>query len=299
MAKIDLNRIVVFVRVVEQGSFTAAAASLHLPVSSVSRSVANLEGELGVRLLHRTTRKLSLSDAGQHFFTRMQAVLGEAEEASLAVAGFASNPRGVVRITAPFGIDVLPAIVAKLSARYPAITIDLALTDRVVDLVGEGIDLAIRGGQLEDSSLVARKIAPSDLALYAAPAYLQRRGKPRNVADLARHDCLRYRGRGGHLPFRLSGPRGIEHVEVTGSVVCDNMMFLRDLVLAGAGLALLPQQAAARDLAAGLLVRVLPRHSVVGAGLFVVWASHKLVPARVAVVRELLTEELRKHASGS
>jgi DNA-binding transcriptional LysR family regulator len=296
MARIDLNRIAVFVRVVEQGSFTGAAASLHLPVSSVSRSVTHLESELGVRLLHRTTRKLILTDAGQHFFARMQAVLGEAEEASLAVAGFAGNPRGVVRITAPFGVVGLPEIVGKVTERYPALVIDLSLTDRVVDLVGEGIDLAIRGGRLEDSSLVARKIAPSDLGIYASPAYLKRRGKPRNVADLARHECLRYRGRTGLLPFRLDGPRGVEQVEVTGSVVCDNMLFLRALVLAGAGLALLPEQTAAQDLEAGRLVRVLPRHSVLGAGFYVLWASHKLVPARVAVVRELLIQELAKLA---
>jgi DNA-binding transcriptional LysR family regulator len=296
MAKIDLNRIAVFVRVVEQGSFTAAAASLHLPVSSISRSVTNLEAELGVRLLHRTTRKLTLTDGGQHFFERMQAVLSEAEQASLAVAGFAGSPRGVVRITAPFGVTGLPEIVAKATARYPDVVIDLSLTDRVVDLVGEGIDLAIRAGRLEDSSLVARKIAPSDLGIYASPAYLKRRGTPRKVADLTRHECLRHRGRAGMLPFRLDGPRGVEQVEVTGAVVCDNMLFMRALVLAGVGLALLPQQIAIADLEAGRLVRVLPRHSVLGAGFYVVWASHKLVPARVAVVRELLIDELVKLA---
>jgi DNA-binding transcriptional LysR family regulator len=292
MTKIDLNRTATFVRVAEQGSFTTAAASLNQPISSVSRAVAKLEAELGVRLLHRTTRKLSLTDAGRHFFARVQAGLSEIEEASLAVAGFGSSPHGVVRITAPFGLAELPAIVAKLTARYPGLVIDLALTDRVVDLVGEGVDLAIRAGRLEDSSLMARKLANSELGIYAAPAYLQRRGKPRNVADLARHDCLRYRGQSGQLPFRVQGPRGIEQVEVTGSVVCDNMMFLRDLVLAGVGLALLPEQAVAEDLEAGRLVRVLPRHGVVGAAVYLVWASHKLVPARVAVVRELLTEAL-------
>jgi DNA-binding transcriptional LysR family regulator len=294
MTKIDLRRMAMFVRVAEQGSFTAAAASLDQPISSLSRAVAKLEAELGVRLLHRTTRKLSLTDAGQQLFARVQAALTEIEEASLAAAGFASSPRGVVRITAPFGLSELPSILAKLTARYPGLVIDLGLTDRVVDLVGEGIDLAIRAGQLEDSSLMARKLAASELGIYAAPDYLQRRGKPRNVADLVRHECLRYRGHSGQLPFRLLGPRGIEQVEVTGSVVCDNMMFLRDLVVAGIGLALLPEQTVAEDLAAGRLVRLLPRHSVVGAAVYLVWASHKLVPARVAVVRELLTEELLK-----
>ncbi len=140
MTTIDLDRIATFVRVVEAGSFTAAARKLRVPVSSVSRAIANLEWELGVRLLHRTTRRLSLTDGGQHFFQRMQTVISETEEATRAVTGLAGEPRGLVRITAPpeVGARAFPRIVATLLRRYPGLVIDLKLTNRVVDLVADG-----------------------------------------------------------------------------------------------------------------------------------------------------------------
>jgi DNA-binding transcriptional LysR family regulator len=202
VATIDLNRIAIFVRVVEAASFTAAAAALGVPTSSASRAVARLEAELGVRLLNRTTRKLSLTDEGRPFFQRMQAVIAETEEATQQAAGFAREPRGPVRVTAPLdlGLQVLPAIVRRIIERYPGIVVELVLTSRRVDLVEEDIDLAIRGGHLPDSSLVARKITATDLGIFAAPSYLQRRGRPRAFADLARHDCLSTGDGGGSWP---------------------------------------------------------------------------------------------------
>jgi DNA-binding transcriptional LysR family regulator len=294
MPRIDLNRVATFVRVGETGSFTAAARSLRLPTSSISRAVANLEGELGVRLINRSTRKLSLTDAGDQFFQRMQAILGEADEATEAVSGFSREPRGVVRLTAPvdLGLHVLPPLVAGLTARHPGLVMELVLTSRRMDLIDEGIDLALRGGRLEESSLVARKIMDSGLGVFASPAYLARRDPPRTVADLARHPCLRYGGRGGDRPWRLTGPRGEEAVAVSGPVVCDDMLFLREMVLAGVGLALLPIGNVAADVAAKRLVRVLPRHSLGGAGLYLLWPSRRLVPARVAAVRDFLIDAL-------
>ena len=297
MSRIDLNRVATFVRVAESGSFTTAARSLRLPTSSVSRAVANLEEELGSRLINRSTRKLSLTDAGEQYFQRMQAVLGEAHEATEAIAGFARDPRGVVRLTAPvdLGLHVLPRIVAKLTERHPGLVIELVLTSRRVDLIEEGIDLALRGGRLEESSLVARKIIDSGLGIFASPAYLARRDPPKTLADLARHPCLRYGGgRGGDRPWRLTGPRGDETVAVTGPVVCDDMMFLREMALAGVGLALLPIDNVRPDVATKGLVRVLPRYSLGGAGLYLLWPSRRLVPARVAAVRDFLAEELAK-----
>lgn len=294
MATVDLNRIGTFVRVVEAGSFTAAAKQLGVPLSSVSRAVGHLESELGVRLLHRTTRKLHLSDAGQHFFQRMQTVIAATEEATQAVTGFASEPRGVVRITAPPGLggDRFPDLMAKLFRRHPGIVLELKLTNRVVDLVGEGIDLAIRSGFLEDSSLVARKLTDSSLGIFASPAYLARRGQPRKPSDLVHHDCLSYGAREAKIAWRLSGPRGEQSVAVTGPLVCDDMVFLRECALAGVGLALIPVEIAISSLNSGRLVRVLPRHGVVGGGVYLVWPSQKLVPARVVAVREMLIEEL-------
>lgn len=294
MATIDLNRIGVFVKVVEEESFTAAARALGIPTSSASRAVSRLEEELGVRLLNRTTRKLHLTDGGQHFFQRMQAVIAEAEEATQAAVGFAAEPRGAVRLTAPvdLGLQQLPAIVKKIVERHPGLTIELLLTSRRVDLLEEGIDLALRGGRLEDSALVARRIVSSELGIHAAPDYLRRRGRPRALADLPRHDCLTYGGRRGKFPWRLTGPRGEETVSVSGPVVCDDMLFLREMALQGVGLALLPVQSVAADVKAGRLVRVLPRYAITGGGLYLVWPSRTLIPPRVVAVRELLAEEL-------
>jgi DNA-binding transcriptional LysR family regulator len=297
MAKIDLNRIGTFVRVVEAGTFTKAAKQLGVPISSVSRAVAALEREVGARLLHRTTRKLSLTDGGQHFFQRMQAVVTETEEAALAVAGFAADPRGLVRITAPHdlgGGHRFPDVVAKLVRRHPGLVLELKLTNNFVDLIGEGIDLAIRAGALVDSSLVARKVSDSELCIFGSPEYLSRRGTPKRPADLAQHDCLTYGGRDGKLPWRLSGPGGRQTIDVSGPVICNDMVFLRDAVLSGVGLCLVPSEIVTHDVKAGRIVRVLPKYGTPGGGVYVVWPSQKLVPARVVAVREMLIEELTK-----
>jgi DNA-binding transcriptional LysR family regulator len=294
---IDLNRISVFVRVVEAGSFTAGARRMGMTVSSASRAVAQLEGELGVGLLQRTTRRLNLTDAGEHYFRRMQAVITEAEEASLAAQGFARDPRGTVRITAPHdlgGGKRFPDIVAAVARRHPGIVLELKLTNRFVDLVGEGIDLAIRAGVLSDSALMARKVAESDLGVFGAPAYLERRGQPRRPSDLVHHDCLSYGGRDGRLPWRLSGPGGEQTIATSGPVVCDDMIFLRDAAIAGIGLALIPVDIARIAVSAGRLTRVLPRYGHQGGGVYLVWPSQKLVPARVVAVREMLANELEE-----
>jgi DNA-binding transcriptional LysR family regulator len=294
MAEVDLRRTSIFVRVVEAGTFSAAATALRLPTSSVSRSVAGLEEELGVRLLHRTSRKLTLTDAGHTYFGRMQAVLAEANEATQEVINFGGDPHGLVRLTAPvdLGVLFLPPMIATLSARHPRLAIELSLTSRRVDLVEEGFDLAIRGAILEDSSLVARKVKATDLGVFAAPAYIERRGRPRTVADVAGHDCVVYRTRGGKVPWRLTGPRGVETADASGPVAADDMLFVRELVLQGAGLALLPEGIVAAEVADGRLVRVLPKHAMSGGALYLVWPSRRLLPARVALVRDFLADAL-------
>jgi DNA-binding transcriptional LysR family regulator len=298
MPGIDLNHAAAFVRVVEAGSFTLAAKRLEQPASAVSRAVANLETELGVRLLHRTTRKLSLTDAGDAFFHRMQRVVAESDEAARAASGLAKEARGRVRLTAPPGLggEQFPKIIAKISALHPDLVIELVLTNRMVDLVGEGIDLAVRNGLLKDSSLVARKVAASELGIFGAPAYLERRGRLRNPADLCERDCLRYGGREGILPWRLSGPAGEETFEVSGPLVCDDMIFLRSAAVAGLGLTLLPLGLAAAEVRRGELTRVLPRYGMRGGGTYLVWPSHQHMPAPVRTVRDLLLEELARLA---
>jgi DNA-binding transcriptional LysR family regulator len=296
VATIDLNHVATFVRVVEAGSFTKAAKALGVPLSKVSRAVARLEDELGVRLLHRTTRRIQLSDPGRHFFERMQTVITETEAATSAVTGFAKEVRGLVRITAPIGLaaDHLPQIVGKILKRYPGIAIELRMTNRFVDLVAEGYDLAVRGGVLNDSSLIVRKVADSELGIFASPAYVKRHGELRKPSDLLGRDCLSYGSREAKLPWRLRGPRGEQSVNVTSPVVCDDMLFLRECAAAGLGLALIPLETAAPAVAERRLVRVLPQYGVVGGAIHLVWPSQRLVPARVVAVRELLAEELAR-----
>lgn len=294
-AKIDLNRVATFVRVIQTGSFTHAARQLGLPISSVSRTVARLEEDLGVRLLHRTTRRLALTDGGREYFARMQTVLAEAEAATREVTGLARSPAGLVRVTAPDAqLLGLPALLASITQRHPGLQIDLTLTARRIDLIEEGIDLAIRGGHLEDSTLVAHRLGTSEFGVVAAPAYLARHGTPRTLAELARHDCIRLRTRAGIMPWRFTTASGPKEVTITGALSSDDIGFVHQAALGGAGLAYLPLETLAADLRAERLVRVLPRQSLLTGSLSVVWPSQRLLPARVMLVRDLLVTELSR-----
>jgi len=291
---VDLNRITVFVRVVEAGSFTGAAAVLGLRKSSASRSVAALEADLGIRLLQRTTRKLSLTDAGRAFYDRARDALAGLDEARNAVSSLGAAPRGLVRITAPVDLAAdLAAVTTVFLRAHPDVRVETLLTARYVDLVKEGFDLAIRAGSLADSSLLARKLGESEFGLFASPAYLDAAGRPRRLADLARHECVLYRAGSATARWRLSGPRGDEEVSVRGRVDTDELAFVRAMVLAGFGIALLPVSTMIRPLvASGVLERVLPRYALRGAVVHIVWPSRRFEPAAVALFREALAEAL-------
>jgi DNA-binding transcriptional LysR family regulator len=295
MATIDLNLAVTFVKVVEASSFTAAAQALGAPTSSVSRAVARLEASLGVRLLQRTTRRLSLTLAGEHYFQQVRSAIAGIDAANSAVADMGQSPRGKIRISAAgdFGQGALSAIIARFVARYPQVEIEVVITGRRVNLVDEGFDLALRAGTLEDSTLVAHKIIKTDLGIYAAASYLQRRGHPKRLSDLTGHSCVLYRQSTGLFPWRLSGPRGPEQVTVSGPVVADDMMFACGLVRAGVGLGLLPDLAAEPDEAGIPLVRVLPSYAVRSGALYVVTPPLKHLPARVSLFRDHLIGELK------
>jgi DNA-binding transcriptional LysR family regulator len=290
----DLNRVGVFVRVVESGSFTAAARSLALPTSSVSRAVARLEEELGVRLLQRTTRSLNLTDAGRQYHDGVRGALGALEDAAAMASEASREPHGTVRVTAPadFATPFFMDIVARFLGRFPRVNVDAYLTNRRVHLVEEGIDLAIRAGTLDDSSLVARRVAQSRMCLYAAPAYVERRGRPRTVAQLARHDCVLFRASTGIVPWRLTGPRGVEEITVSGRITVDAMTAAREAVAAGLGIGLIPEMGLPGSLGSQGLVRVLPRHALEGAALHVVWPSSRFLPRPVALFRDHLVAEL-------
>jgi DNA-binding transcriptional LysR family regulator len=299
--EVDLNLVHIFARVVELGSFTAAAAALGVPKSSVSRALVRLEESLGVRLLQRTTRRLGLTQAGERYLAEVRAPLARVAEASDEIAEMGKEPRGLVRVSLapPMGERMLTDLFVAFSRLHPQIRVELVVASRRVNLIEEGIDLALRAGKLDDSSLVARKLAVAELGLYAAPSYLERRGAPRRFSELAVHACVLHKTGSGLLPWRLSGPRGVEHVEVTGPIVADDLDTVRLLTVGGLGVALMPDVAVRTDVERGTLVRVLPAYALRGAAVHLVSVPLRHVPVRVKLLRDFLIAEIPKRLAGT
>jgi DNA-binding transcriptional LysR family regulator len=295
MSQVDLNHVTAFVRVVEDASFTAAAKSLGVPKSTVSRAVSKLEEELDVRLLHRTTRKLSLTEAGQAFYDRVRQAIGGIEDAISAAHEAGKTPRGTVRVTAPvdLGTLLLADVVARFVRKYPQIRVELTLTSRVVDLVEEGFDLALRAARLDDSTLIARKLGSSSMGVFASPHYLERKKRPESPADLDAHECILFRAKNGRATWSLTGPAGVEEIEVRGAITADDVLFVQRAILAGAGLGLLPIFLARTCPERDSLVRVLPNFAVRGALVQLVTPSVRNEPARVALFRDFLVASIR------
>lgn len=294
----DLNLVTAFVSVVEQQSFTSAAKALGLPKSSVSRRVTELEEELGVQLLHRTTRKLALTEAGRSYYEQAEKALTELQAAAESATGMDTEARGIVRVTAPVDIGVLGIadIVAEFVREYPDIHVDLSLSSKVVDLVDDGFDIGIRAGKSRDASLVSRRIGTAALGLYASADYLASRGRPRSLADLAEHDCVLFRGKHGKALWRLEGPGGeLSSVEVRGRVNVDEMLFVRQAVGVGLGIGLLPTIVIAtcnRVRTLEPVERILPEFGVGGSDVAVVTPSGPKRPRRVTLLRDFLVQRL-------
>ncbi|MBX3210215.1 MAG: LysR family transcriptional regulator [Labilithrix sp.] len=296
----DLNHVSAFVRVVQEGSFTAAARVLGLPKSSVSRSIAQLEQDLGVRLLHRTTRKLHLTEAGTSFHDRVSRALSDIDEATSAASDLQRELRGSIRVSAPLdlGVWAVAPIVARFVRRHPTVNIEVRLASRIVDLVAEGFDLAVRAGRLRDESLIARRVGSIDLGLYASSRYLARRGVPEAIDQLEGHDGILFRAESGLMKWKLTSSAGVEEsFEPRGGIAADDISFLKKAALAGGGIALLPSFLVAREEEAGKLVRVLPDWRSAGDGLHVVYPSARYVPQRVVAFRDYLVQELGKLTS--
>lgn len=290
----DWNEVAVFARVVEAGSFTRAAEQLGVPKSTVSRRVSRLEQALGVRLLQRTTRRLSLTDAGAAYHERITRALAELEEANAFVADLEGAPRGSLRLTAPPDLaQLLGGLIAGFQTAYPDIRVDATMTARMVDLVGEGFDVALRAGRLRDSSLVARKVGELVSVVVASPAYLEGRKRPAQVADLARQDCLLFRAKDHRDTWALVRDDGTEaEVRVSGRLVTDDYGFLRSATLGGAGVSLLPWYHARRPLADGRLVRLLSRWAWHGAALYLVTPTGRHVPRKVTAFKDYVLDQV-------
>ena len=292
MSDLDLNDVAAFVRVVENSGFAKAARELGVPTSTVSRAVARLEEAVGVRLLHRTTRNLSVTGEGQAFHQRVAPLVASLRDATRTLGAGGKEPEGMLRVTAPndIGSAFLSEEVVRFCERYPLLRVELLLTNRKLNLVSEGIDLAVRAGRLESSSLVARKIGTLHVELYAAPIYAERHRLPTTLAELARHQIVGFGARDGRVSWQLEGPRGQETLELNCRVACDDFGFVRAAAVAGGGIGLLPRVISTSDVATGRLVRVLPEYSQKGASLHVVYPSARQVPTKVSLFRDFLAK---------
>jgi DNA-binding transcriptional LysR family regulator len=257
----EQSDIAVFVRVVELGSFTKAADALEISKAAVSKYVNRLEQRLDARLLHRTTRRLALTEAGQALYGRSAAALAELAEAEHDVAQLTGKPRGMLRVTAPtyFGVTMLAPHIQAFRAKYPEVTLDLDLSDRLVDIVKERFDLAIRISMMQDSSLVATRLAPCPMVLVGSPAYFRRHGKPATPAGLATHEGLGYSivRRPNEWKFRAGKGRWVT-ITMPSTIRCNNDFALKQFTLDGLGLALFPRFFVAKELENGKLMQAIP-----------------------------------------
>jgi DNA-binding transcriptional LysR family regulator len=289
----SLDDLSVFVAVARAASVSGAATKLRLPKSSVSRALARLEAALNRQLVHRTTRQLRLSEAGEALLARAEALVTSLEE-TLALAPDTETPSGLLRITCTidFGATVMAELVARFVARYPAVQVEVHLSNSIVDLVGAGFDLGVRfstKSRLRDSTLVARRVGQLYTRLVAAPSYLARRGVPRTPEDLRAHEWVTYLGVESLV---LGTGRKKQRIATRGRIRCDDMFFARAAVHAGAGIALLPSFLAEPELSAGTLQAVLPKLQSASGSVWIVHPPARNLPAKVSAFRDLVIAAL-------
>ena len=293
---LDLNDVAVFVQVVRCGSFAEAARRLGIPPNTLSRRVQLLEAHLGTRLMQRSTRKLSLTSAGQDFHDRCAEAVEGLFDAGQSLLSRNEEPNGLVRVAAPADFfDFFPMEwLAEFLAEYPQVRVDFVLSDSRADLIADRIDIAIRGGVLEDSGLFARRVLDAGRdGLVASPAYIAARGTPGTLEDLATHDCLVFAHPSGRTTWSLSGTDSADvEVQVAGRLSGNTVQVLRKAALAGLGIALLPSTMTRRELRAGLLVPVLPQYHRKGHGVHLVYASRRHLPSAVSTFIERVARKL-------
>ncbi|MGB0694603.1 MAG: LysR family transcriptional regulator [Rhodospirillaceae bacterium] len=291
-----------FSRVVDAGSFSEAGRAMGLSPSSISRQVGALEDDLGVRLLNRTTRRLSLTEAGALFHERATRILADVEDVTQAVTSLEAKPRGTLRLNVPLGFGnyhVAPALPLFLST-HPEVTVDLTLSDQFIDLVEEGVDIAIRIGAMRDSSLVARRLADNRRMVFASPAYLENHPTPTHPDDLAEHDCLAYRYRPGPQSWLFEKEGDRREVTVTGPMLANNSESLHWGALGGIGLVMLPVWMVYRDLAAGRLVPLLQDWNMtptsLESGIYAVYPQNRHLSPKVRAFIDFLVGYIGKPA---
>jgi DNA-binding transcriptional LysR family regulator len=280
---IDLNQVAVFVSVAQLGSFTRAARALAMPVSTVSRRVADLERQLGVTLLQRTTRKLTLTTQGRDYFDQCSEPLGHLYDAERVLTHSQRQPQGILRLTVPviLGDSAFLAFLSDFLRSYPGIRLDLFITNQMLDLVAENIDVAVRFGTLESSSLVARKVGTTIRYVVAAPAYLDGRTRPREPAELGKHVCVLLNAFNNEGEWELVNHRGRVRVGVVGAVASRDFRSLSFFVNRGHGIGLMPSTYCDSEIKSGRLVRLLPKWSSPEVSVHAVYPTRKFLPEKV------------------
>ncbi|MDH3763493.1 MAG: LysR family transcriptional regulator [Gammaproteobacteria bacterium] len=284
-----------FVRVVDAGSFTRAAEQLRLSRPVVSKYVSRLEDRLGVRLLNRTTRRLSLTEAGRIFHQRSQRGLQDIEQAEAEVSRLQENPRGVLRLNTPmsFGILHIAPLLPEFQARYPDVSIDMNLDDRQVDVIEEGFDVSLRIAELPDSSLVARRLAPCRHVVVAAPSYLERHGTPRTPEDLRDHNIITFSYQASMADWHFVAPdKRPVSVAVSGALQVNNSLALREALLAGAGIMRTPTFVVGRDIQAGRLVPLLGNYQALEISIYLVYPQRRHLSPKVRAFVDFMAEKI-------
>ncbi|MEI6001017.1 LysR family transcriptional regulator [Paraburkholderia bengalensis] len=291
----QLDDLKIFVATVDARNFTAAANRLQLSKQFVSRRVMALEASLGVRLLVRNTRKLAVTDLGYEFYQRATRILGEVEDAEQAMSSGRSDPRGLLRVSAPmsFGMIHLSPLVAGFLRANPDVRVDMELSDRVVDVVGEGFDMALRIGTLADSTLIAQKLAELRMVSCCSPAYRKARRPPATPADLARHACLLY-GEEGRSGWEYLIDGASQTFEVRGPLRVNNGEVVRDAAVAGLGIARLPEFIVADALASGKLIEVLADFVSPPLTLYAVYPQHRQASVTIRAFTQFLRDRFAK-----
>ena len=287
----------VFVKVVEQGSFVKAAARLNVSTSAVSRHVAELEAHLTTRLLNRTTRRISLTESGQAYFERALHLLADLEEAEAVVSSSTVTPRGTIRLTCStsFGVPHLAPAIGAFQARYPEVRFDISASNHFVDLVEDGLDLAIRIGDLGNPNLIARKIGTMRLVACASADYLKRSGTPKHPNDLVTHNCFTYEYAPVKNQWRFQDRKKNEiKVRIDGSVHANNGEMLAAIAVAGAGIALEPDFIVKPLLESGALIEILPNFRPAPYNIYAVYPSRRHLSAKVRTFVDFLAARFAK-----
>lgn len=298
----NLDSVRIFVDVVKQGSFAAVARQRDLDPSSISRSIAGLEAELGFRLFQRTTRKLAPTEAGNEYYARVQTLIGDFEKAGEAAMDLVSLPTGTLRVTActSFGQRVLAPILPNLRAQYPNLTIDLVLADHHVDMVNEQIDIAVRFGVRPEGDFVASKLVPRRFQVCASPDYIDKHGKPSRPSDLEHRDCLLFSLPGYRSAWKFRRESNVTTVPVSGHLLVSHGVTMTACAVAGLGPALLPDWLCRDEIIAGSLIDLFPNYECAATefdtAAWLIYPNHSYLPKKVRVFADFLRTEVAETA---